>query len=253
MLVTVEGIVIGKRDIGESNCFLDILTGEYGVIEATAHGVKKTNSSNLSAAGLFSYSVFCFNKNNFKYTLNSVQPKCSFFGLSSDLKKYSLAVYFGDIIKYTSASEQNGEDVLRFFAITLFNLQKENSDCNLIKAVFEFRIAAMLGFLPDLRACRECGKYENGNMYFSNENNNLICEKCSIAANYIGEELKPISNQLLYTMRYVTYSPFEKLYSFTLKGETRKEFFAFAENYLLRQLGKGFNTLDYYKKLDIDF
>lgn len=53
MLVTVEGIVIGRRDIGENNCFIDVLTNQFGVIEATAHGIKKTNSSNISSAGLF--------------------------------------------------------------------------------------------------------------------------------------------------------------------------------------------------------
>lgn len=250
MLVTVEGIVIGKRDIGESNCFLDILTGEYGVIEATAHGVKKTNSSNMSASGLFSYSTFCFNKSNYKYTLNSARPKCSFFGLSSDLKKYSLAVYFADIIKYTSTSEQNSEDMLRFLAITLFQLQKENSDCDLIKSVFEFRIASMLGFLPDLRACRDCGKFTNGDMFFSYEDNNLICGECKAEEeNVLNEEIKPISENMLHTMRFVTYSAIEKVYGFSLSGETRNSFFAFSEDYLLRQLGRSFNTLDYYKKL----
>ena len=197
MLVTVEGIVIGKRDIGESNCFLDILTEEYGVIEATAHGAKKIGSSSMSAAGLFSYSKFCFNKTDLRYTLNSAEPKCSFFGLSSDLKKFSLAVYFSDIIKYTSAAEQNGGDVLRFFAITLFKLQKEKADCDLIKSVFEFRIASLLGFSPDLRACRSCGNYINGNMFFSFEDNSLICENCKDIENIMGEETKPLSPQLL--------------------------------------------------------
>ena len=49
MLFTYDGIVVGRRDIGESNCFLDILTDEQGIIEATAHGVKKINSSLLGS------------------------------------------------------------------------------------------------------------------------------------------------------------------------------------------------------------
>ena len=40
MLFTYDGIVVGRREIGESNCFIDILTDEQGIIEATAHGVK---------------------------------------------------------------------------------------------------------------------------------------------------------------------------------------------------------------------
>lgn len=249
MLVTVEGIVIGKRDIGENNCFIDVLTNKFGVIEATAHGVKKTNSSNLSSAGLFSYSKFCFNKNNFKYTLNSAEPKHSFFGLSSDLEKFSLAVYFADIIKYTSASEQNGEDILRFFAITLFELEKQNAKCDIIKAVFELRIASMLGFLPDLRACRGCGEYLKKTMFFSFDNSSLICGDCCENERKIGEILTEISHDLLYTMRYTVYSPVEKIYKFTLKGKTRDEFSDFAERYLLKQLDKSFKTLDYYKKI----
>lgn len=249
MLVTVDGIVIGKRDIGENNCFLDVLTDEYGVIEVTAHGVKKVNSKNAPSTGLFSYSKFCFNKTNLRYTVNSAEPVCSFFGLSSDLKKFSLAVYLADIIKYTSASEENGEDVLRFFAITLYTLEKEKADCDIIKAAFEFRIASMLGFLPDLRACRSCGEYVNGKMFFSYEGNNLICGDCAEKENNQYEKLKELLPDLLHTMRFVVYSAPEKVYGFNLKGNTRNEFTVFAEEYLLSHLGRGFNTLDYYKNL----
>lgn len=253
MLVTVSGIVIGKRDIGENNCFLDILTDKYGVIEVTAHGVKKVGSKNASSVGLFSYSKFCFNKTNLHYSINSAEPVYSFFGLSSDLKKFSLAVYLADIIKYTSAAEQSGEDILRFFAVTLYKLEKENADCDIIKAVFEFRIASMLGFPPDLRACRECGKYLNGDMYFSFERNNLICGECREVkpAETDDEELKALLPDFLHTMRFVLYSSPEKVYGFNLKGETRREFLAFSEDYLLTQLGKSFKTLDYYKNLGI--
>ena len=248
MLVTVEGIVVGKRDIGENNCFLDILTDKYGVIEVTAHGVKKVNSRNAPSVGLFSYSKFCFNKTNLHYSINSAEPICSFFGLSSDLKKFSLAVYLADIIKYTSTAEQNGEDILRFFAITLYRLERANSDCEIIKGAFEFRVASMLGFLPDLRACRECGRYLNGQMYFYMEKNNLICGEC-VEESEEDEDLKPLLPDLLHAMRFVLYSSAKKLYGFTLKGETRAEFSVFAEEYLLAQLGRGFKTLDYYKNL----
>lgn len=249
MLVTVEGIVIGKRDIGENNCFLDILTNRFGVIEVTAHGIKKLNSKNASSAGLFSYSKFCLNKTNLRYTLNSAEPVCSFYGLSSDFKRYSLAVYLADIIKYTSASEQSGEDMLRFFAVTLYKLQKENSDSDIIKAAFELRAASMLGFLPDLRACRECGKYINGKMFFSYRDNDLVCEECLALCENASEELLELSPDLLHTVRFVTYSDTEKIYGFILKGKTKEAFKAFSEDYLLRHLGRGFDTLEYYKKI----
>ncbi len=250
MLVTVEGIVLGKRDIGENNCFLDILTNEYGVIEAIAHGLKKAGSKNISSTGLFSYSTFCLNKTNLRYTLNSSEPKYSFFGLSSDIKKFSLAIYFADIIKYTSAAEQSGEDILRFLAVTLYQMEKENADLALIKAVFELRIISMLGFMPDLRACRICGEYEREKMFFSDDENDLVCGEC---AEEVSDKLTELSSVLLHTMRYAVYSPVNKVYGFTLNGKVKADFSDFAEKYILKQLGRDFKTLDYYKKTEENF
>lgn len=249
MLVTVDGIVLGRRDIGENNCFLDVLTNEYGVIEVTAHGVKKLNSKNASATGLFSYATFCLNKSRYTYSINSTSPKYSFYKLSSDLRKLSLAVYFADIVKYTSTSEESNGDFLRFFAMTLYRLEKENADLQLIKAIFELRTASMLGFMPDLRACCQCACYESEEMFFLWDECKIICKDCFDG--YFSESLHyALSPSLLYTMRYVVYSPLENVYGFSLKGETAVGFYYFAESYLLRQLGRDFKSLDYYKKLE---
>ena len=253
MLVTVEGIVVGRRDIGESNCFLDILTSEYGVIEAVAHGVMKQGSKNASATGLFSYSIFCLNKTNVHYSINSTQPKYIFFGLSSDLQKLSLATYFADVIKYTSSAEQHSGDILRFFAITLYKLEQEKADCTVIKSVFELKIMSMLGFMPDLRACRCCGEYAREKMFFSIEENNLFCGECEEETVGEGEEIMELSSVLLHTMRFVVFSSVEKVYSFVLSGITKPQFSEFTEQYLLRHLGRGFKTLDYYKKTEENF
>ena len=248
MLVTVDGIVLGRRDVGENNCFLDVLTNEFGVIEVTAHGVKKLNSKNASATGLFSYATFCLNKSRYTYSINSTTPKYSFYKLSSDLRKLSLAVYFADIIKFTSATEQGDGNILRFFAVTLYKLEKEGADLSLVKAIFELRIASMLGFMPDLRACSECACYEHEKMIFIWDESKIICEDCFDS--YFSESLHYLlSPSLLYAMRYVVYSPFEKVYSFSLKGETAERFYYFAESYLQRQLGRDFKSLDYYKNL----
>ena len=248
MLVTVDGIVISRREIGENNAFLDILTKEYGVIEVIAHGVKKLNSSNLGSTGLFSYATFCLNKSSLKYTLNSAKPIYLFYKLSEDLKKLSLATYFADVARYTSASEEYGGDFLRFFAMALFQLEKENASAELIKAVFELRTAAMLGFLPDLRACCKCVCYEHSEMFFLFSESNIICGDC-YDGNRDDENVFILSPSLLYTLRYVVYSPVEKLFKFSLTGVTAEQFYSFTEKYLLGHLNRGFRSLEYYYKV----
>ncbi|MBP5605600.1 MAG: DNA repair protein RecO, partial [Ruminiclostridium sp.] len=200
MLVTVEGIVIGRRSIGENGCFIDVLTDEFGVIEASAHGVKKLTSKNAGSTQLFSYAKFCFAKTGVRYTLNSAEPIFSFHGISSEIDHLSLAAYFADVIKDSSASEQEAKGFLRFMAITLYELDKMRIPPELIKSVFELHISAMLGFSPDLRACRSCACYEHKEMYFDQENACIVCGDCAGSYNEHREALVRISPSLLYAM-----------------------------------------------------
>lgn len=246
MLVTVDGIVIGRRNIGENSCFIDVLTDEYGVIEATAHGVKKLTSKNAGAVTLFSYSKFCFNKVGVKYTLNSAEPKFSFHGISSDIEYLSLAVYFADIVKDTSASEQENRGFLRFMAVTLYELDKKRISLELIKSVFELHITTMLGFAPDLRACRVCAKYEHEKMFFDNDNACIICGDCIMEYGKPLVELIPLSPTLLYSMRHIVFSPVDKIYKIDVKSDDLKTLSAITEKYLLKQIDRGFRSLEYY-------
>ncbi len=251
MLVTVEGIVIGRRTIGDNNCFLDVLTDEYGVIEATAHGIRKITSRNAGACGLFSYSRFCFSKNGLKYTLNSAEPKHSFHRISSDLEALSLAVYFAEVLKDTAAAEQEARGLLRFLAITLYETEKRRIPLRQIKAVFELRLAAMLGFEPDLRACRECFCYEHERMYFDFDEGYLLCGDCIKEAGSRAETLYFLTPALLYAMRFIVYSPTDKIYFFQLKDENMKRLSDVCEHYLLLHLDRNFKSLDYYKSLSL--
>lgn len=246
MLVTVEGIVIGRRSIGEDSCFIDVLTDEYGVIEATAHGVKKLTSKNAGAAALFSYAKFCFAKTGVRYTLNSAEPKYSFHGISGDISALSLAVYFADVIKDTSASEQESKGLLRFMAVTLYELDKKRIPPELIKSVFELHLCAMLGFSPDLRACRICMRYEHERMFFDYEEACIVCGDCMEEYSHSSSELKSIAPTLLYAMRHIIFSPVDKIYKIEIAANDLKELSGITEKYLLRQLDRGFRSLDYY-------
>lgn len=251
MLVTVDGIIIGRRTIGDNNCFLDVLTDEYGVIEATAHGIRKLTSKNAGACGLFSYARFCFSKSGVKYTLNSAEPKHSFHAISADLEALSLAVYFSEVLKDTATSEQGERELLRFLAVSLYEAEKRRIPLPQIKAVFELRLAELLGFSPDLRVCRECMRYEHEEMYFGLNDGLLLCGDCVSEGEKRSDGFFCLTPPLLYAMRFIVYSPLEKIYRFTLKRELLERLSEVCERYLLLHLGRGFKSLDYYHSVKI--
>ncbi|MDR2531340.1 MAG: DNA repair protein RecO [Oscillospiraceae bacterium] len=254
MLITLDGIVIGRRSVGENSRYLDILTEELGVIEVTAHAVKKIGSKNAGSAALFTYSKFCLNKSKsragagFNYSINSAEPIYSFHKLSSDFTALSLAAYFADLIKYTSASEQSSGGLLRFLAISLYELEKENTNISRIKAVFELKLLQILGLSPDLITCAECMRYEHEEMFFLIGEGIIICADCFDDAK-IGQKTRYVLNHaLLRAMRFIIFSPSEKTYKFELGEKNLRELGFITESYLLYHLGRGFRTLDYFKR-----
>ncbi|MCL2037249.1 MAG: DNA repair protein RecO [Oscillospiraceae bacterium] len=146
MLVTINGLVISRREFGETSCYIDIFTKEFGVIEVAAKGVKSLKNSNNSSTGLFSYSTFCMNKRNLRYTINSVKMNHSFHRLSSDLKRLALAAYFAELIRFTATPEQDSGGMLRLTLIALYELCRDKYNIQQIKSGFESEFACELGF-----------------------------------------------------------------------------------------------------------
>lgn len=258
MLVTYDGIVVGRRDVGDSGCFIDILTDEQGIVEAKAYGVKKLNSAIMSSASLFSYAAFCMSKSGLRYTVNSAKPKFSFHELGKDIEKLALASYFAQAVRYCISSEQaqseredNSDSMVRFLAISLYEvLNCEANGCSLdvVKAGFELRFCRELGFAPNLVACDNCGTYDcEGGMYFLPDKAKLICADCLYVQNAV--KLLP---ETLYAMRNITFSPLEKCYKFDISSAGAKQLGEICEQYFLDKVERSFPALDYYKSVKIN-
>lgn len=150
MLITIDGLVISRRAFGDTSCFIDIFTSEYGVIEVIAKGVKKLNNPLAQSTGLFAYSSFCLNKNNLKYNINSAKCKHVFHGLSGDLVHFSLAAYFAELIKYTQLPEQSSGEVLKAALIAFTELEHGERHSR-VKTAFEVKLIRALGIAhPEL-------------------------------------------------------------------------------------------------------
>ena len=253
MLITLKGLVIGQRSIGENSCFLDLFTDKLGMIEVMAHGAKKMGGRNSGAAMLFSYATFCVSRSSKGYTLNSAEPICSFYKISASIEALSLAAYFAEVIKYCVTSEEEHSDLLRFTCMTYFQLEKQRLPLRFIKAIFEFRFLSRIGFMPDLRACRECIAYQSDTMMFLPEQGVIYCSDCfEEHSELLEKNAFTLNSTLLHTLRYVAYSDTEKMYNFRISAENEKLFAAIAEFYLLSQLSRTFPTLDYYKNITLE-
>ena len=246
-MITAEGIVLKERSAGEQDKFIDILTKDRGVLELSVKGARKINGKSGSSTQLFAYSKFCVNERGERLYLNSAEPIHIFYGLRSSLTKISLASYFADVLRYCIDAEVQSGDIMRLYLNTLHSLENDSRGEAMLRSVFELRLLSEIGYMPDVLACRGCGAFEPEELFFSVGDGGFYC--CDCGKELENDRYMRLKLPVLRAVRHIVLSDYERLFNFRVSDEMQKKLSLFTENYLLTHIGRGFQTLDFYKSL----
>ncbi|MDO5014445.1 MAG: DNA repair protein RecO [Clostridia bacterium] len=241
--IAINGIIIKQIRYRETDAILTVLTEDRGVIRIFCRGGKKLNSSLISSTEPLTYGKFTVYQNKDAYNLESFKGKELFFALRNDFEKISLAYYLCEIAADTAPADESSADNLKLLLNTLFVLSEKQKSKTTVKAVFELKLCAILGFAPNLTCCDDCGKFETEYMFLSIENGILYCMNCK---NDMADKI-PIP--VVQAMRHILYSSLNKAFNFTLGSENARILENKVEKYFLFHSGLVPKTLDYYKKI----
>ncbi len=244
--ITAPGLVIREQSIGESDKLITVLTAQYGLVRAFSRGAKKTKSKKLAATSLLAYGDFTFSKTRDAYSVDEALVKEVFFELRQDMEKMALSQYFCQLANEFCEEDFESEEILRLFLNALWLLKNGKKSTDFIKAVVEFRLTAIGGYMPALLACDRCGAYESDIMFFSYESGKIYCNSCISQGSGVS-----VNASVIQAMRYVALSDFEKIFSFNLSDEALKRFSDISENYLLHKTERKFSTLDFYRTIKL--
>ena len=255
MLTEVKGLVIRTVDIKESDKLITIFTEQMGVITAMAKGARSLRSRHLAATSLFCYSTFVLYSKGENYWIRESELHESFFGIRKTVEGLALAGYILEVICHAAVSAPDRE-LLRLSLNSLYAISSAKYSLAHIKAAFEIRCASVLGFMPDLLACRECGE-RLGDFFFDIMSASLTCYSCHKKAEGSLIEENPherrvvtiLSEGAKIALGYATHAPLEKLFSFKISDEDMHLFGIAAESYLLNHLERSFKSLDFYNSL----
>lgn len=248
-MIITEGIVIKERSVGEQDKFIDILTKEYGVVEAAVKGARKINGKSGSSTQLFAYSRFCLQLRKERYYLNSAEPICIFYNLRTGLKKLSLASYFAEVVNYSIERQSDNGEILRLMLNTLHYLENDLRPLDFLKSLFEIRLCTEIGIMPDIICCCECGAFESDKIIMKINDGNFCCHECcnQLADGSYPEDYILSEKALLHAVRHIVLSDFNKLYNFRVSDNIQSQLSEYAEKYLITHLEHNFKTLDFYK------
>ena len=258
MLTEVKGLIIRTTDIRESDRMLTIYTEEQGIISALARGARSIKSRLMSTTTQFCYGSFVLYGQGDKLWVRESELIDNFYDIRSSIEGLALAGYIAEVLCHVATAEGDRE-LLRLTLNSLYAISRGTHPLNRIKAVFEMRLASVLGFMPDVVHCRSCNTAE-GEFYFDIMAGAIECYRCheelSGSAPIIDETeerhvLTLLTEGAKIALGYAIYAPMDKLFSFNLPDEDMRHMSRACEEYLLNHLGRGFKTLDFYKEVTV--
>lgn len=242
--LNIRGLVIRETAFRDADKIIELFT-EDGLLTVQAKSARKPGSKYAAVTQLFSYGEFCLRCSGDRYYLDSAVSLNMFFGLRSDLTGLALASYFAELIRHT-VTAQPQPHLLRLFLLSLHYLSEHSRPESLIKSVFELRLMTELGMMPNLLCCDECMTFLPAHPVLRVRFADLLCRECR---EFSDPEDFDVPQAVLHAARHVVFADFDRLFLFRLKGGSAKLFADYTERYLLRHLGKGFRTLQFYHAL----
>ena len=214
--VKLRALGLREVDFGDFDRYLTALTEDGRRIEILCKNARRGKKQNPAARQLC-YSEFILSDRGGRYTLRDADLVHSFFALAGDIEKYAL-----------------------------YALEGGKRDPALVKAAFEWRIMAESGYAPDLTSCGVCGEViENPPVCFSVRAGTAADAKC---AGRVGGYAQLVDSTLRAMLHALTAEP-NKVYAFALNGPAREQFCGMAEEYVKYHLGRGFESLQFYRSL----
>ena len=243
--LTTDCLIIREKSIGDSDKLVTALSRELGVISIYASGAKSIKSKKGAATSLLSYSSLTLKKKGDYYRVVEASPIEVFFKTGDDIEALSLAQYFCELALNNAPSDDTCEQVLRLFLNSLYFLSERKRNIHLIKAIVELRLLSIIGYMPNLVACKKCLKYENDIMYFDMAEGCLFCSSCG----NFQKGYAAINKPLIMAMRHIVFSDFNKLFAFDLTDEASVALSKITEKYLINKTENNLKTLQFFNSL----
>lgn len=240
----VKGIVLRVSDSKESDRILTVLTDEMGKLPVIAKGAKSRRSKVSAATQLLTYSELVLSESHGWQYLTEANTIELFDGVRGDVELLSLGSYFAELVDFVTSDDTEAGTLLPLLLNALYALGTLHRPQELVKAAFELRLMALIGFEPLLDGCCACGEESPADPVLDLQGGTLLCRACAH-----GGRIAPLTPGTLQACRHVLYGDPKRLYSFSLQSEDLRCFAYAAENYMATMLEHSFRTLDFYKSL----
>jgi len=248
-LYRTHAVVLRRRDHGDADRILTVLTPNYGKLELIAKGTRKTTSRKAGHLELFVHTSLLVAKARTWDIITEAVSVDSFPALRSDLDKIGQAGYLAELVdSFTETDDENQAiwDLLILALHELNNQEMNSTAAQLLPHWFQLNILALAGFQPQLFECLGCdAELEPVTNFFSLVEGGTFCPLCAAGR----RDVEPLDTDVLKVMRFLQTRPWPAVRSVYVRPHILQRVDNLLYRYLLTVLERQLKSVDFLRRL----
>lgn len=146
-------IILKRRDFGEADRLLTLLTPEHGKLEVVAKGARKPTSHKTGHVELFTRADMLIHRGRELGILVQAEMRAPYLELREDLQRGAYASYTAELLDRFTALDDEDYGALFQLLDDTFSRLCTDSDPRLAVRYYEMRLLDLVGFRPELNEC----------------------------------------------------------------------------------------------------
>lgn len=249
-------LILKRRDFGEADRLLTILTPTHGKISVVARGARKLTSIKTGHVELFTRVEMLIQTGRDLGTVAQAEIAAPYLPLREDLTRGAYAGYAAELIdRFTDQDEltpdgptADTDDAGQFFTLLdeTFARIATAADPRLAVRYYELRLLDAVGFRPELTECViEREPIQPQDQFFSHADGGAVCPAHALRC----ASVVPISLTALKLLRFLQRSPYHAIAALTIDRPLHDEAERVLGGYLHHVLERRLQSVEFIHRL----
>ncbi len=206
-LYRIEGVILRRHDLGETDRILTVYTRERGKIKVVAKGARKPSSRRAGYVELYLRIDALIATGQSLDILTQAEIVDAYLPLRQDLTRAMHAAHFGELVDAFTEEGDENRPLYRLLTDGLGWVCRTD-DLRRTASYFEIHFLGVVGFRPELARCVICNEPLTArNQFFSTVEGGVVCPSCGQRRSGI----RPLSLTALKVLRHMQRSPFDAI------------------------------------------
>lgn len=238
-----EAIVLRRKDFGEADRVLTLLTPEQGKVRVVAKGIRKPASRKAGHLELFMRSKLLVAKGRDLDLITQAETVNAYRPLREYLLRGAYAAYMVELLdRFTPDGQENRE--LYDLLCHGFGWLCESPDLALTVRYYEVQLLGLAGFQPQLRECVVRGEQIVAeDQFFSPSDGGAVCARCGPEH----PDAIPVSMNALKHLRYLQTQPYAKIIPLQVRPGLHDEIEHVLARYIANVLERQLKSIEFLK------